>query len=78
MRKEIIDMKPSAAKNSVDMLHKVEAIEQEIIGLKLSLLKKLTPSGKKLIKLKGVLKGVDITDEDVKSVKKSLYGKIEI
>lgn len=73
-----MNMKQAVAKNVVDMLHKIETIEKEIMNLKLSVLKKLTPSGKKVIKLKGILKGVDITDEDITSAKKSLYGKIEI
>lgn len=71
-------MKQAVAKNAVDMLHKIETIEKEVMDLKLSVLKKLTPSGKKVIKLKGILKGVDITNEDITSAKKSLYGKIEI
>lgn len=71
-------MKQAVVKNAVDMLHKIESIEKEIMNLKLSVLKKLTPSGKKVIKLKGILKGVDITNEDITSAKDSLYGKIEI
>lgn len=69
-------MKQAVAKNTVDLLHKIETIEKEIMELKLSVLKKLTPSGKKLISLKGIIKGVDITDEDITTVKKSLYSKI--
>jgi hypothetical protein len=71
-------MKQTVTGDTVDMLHKIEMIEKEIIKLKLSILKKLTPSGKKVIKLKGILKGVDITDEDIESAKKSLYSKIAI
>ncbi len=71
-------MKHAVANNAVDMLHKIETIEKEIIGLKLSVLKKLTPSGKKIVKLKGILKGVNITDEDIASAKKSLYSKTGI
>ncbi len=71
-------MKPAGAKNAVDMLQKIEAIEKEIMNLKLSVLKNLTPSGKKVIKLKGILKGIDITNDDIASARKSLYGKIEI
>ncbi len=71
-------MKQAALKNTVDLLHKIENIEKEIKTLKLSVLKKLTPSGKKIIKLKGILKGVNITDEDIASAKKSLYSKIEL
>ena len=71
-------MKTTAIKSTADILHKIEAIEKEVKILKLSVLKKLTPSGKKIIKLKGILKGVDITDEDITSVKKSLYSKVGI
>jgi hypothetical protein len=71
-------MKQAVAENNIDMLHKIEAIEKDIIELKLSVLKKLTPSGKKNVKLKGILKGVDITDEDIASAKKSLYSRTGI
>lgn len=71
-------MKQTAIEGTVDMLHKIEAIEKEVMDLKLSVLKKLNPSGKKNIKLKSILKGVEITDKDIVSAKKSLYGKIEI
>jgi hypothetical protein len=71
-------MKQAVAKDAVDVLHKIKTIEKEIMNLKLSVLKKLTPSGKKVTKLKGILKGVDITNEDIASAKKSLYSKIGI
>ena len=71
-------MKQAVAKNNLDLLHKIETIEKEVMGLKLSVLKKLTPSGKKLISLKGIIKGIDITDEDITAAKKSLYSKIGI
>ncbi|MDY6986728.1 MAG: hypothetical protein SWQ30_01620 [Thermodesulfobacteriota bacterium] len=68
-------MKPVAAKSTVDMLHKIQTIEKEMMELKLSVLKKLAPSGKNVISLKGVLKGVRITEKDIAAAKKSLYGK---
>lgn len=71
-------MKEAALNGAIDILHKIEIIEKEIVDLKLTLLKKLTPTGKKVISLRGVLKGVDITDEDITCVKKSLYSKIGI
>ncbi|MCL5061875.1 MAG: hypothetical protein M0Z70_11455 [Nitrospiraceae bacterium] len=71
-------MKQATAKSSTDMLHKIETIEKEIMDLKLSVLKKLTPTGKKIVSLKGILKGVDITDEDIASAKRSLYSKVGI
>ena len=71
-------MKQTALNGAIDMLNKIETIEKEIVDLKLTVLRKLTPTGKKVISLKGILKGVDITDEDVTSAKKSLYSKIGI
>lgn len=71
-------MKQTALNGTIDMLHKIETIEKEIVDLKLTVLKKLTPTGKKVVSLKGILKGVDITDEDITSAKKSLYSKIGI
>ncbi len=71
-------MKHAAAKNTVDILHKIKAIEKEVMDLKLSILKNLTPTGKKIISVKGILKGVNITDENITSAKKSLYSKIKI
>ena len=69
-------MKRSAAKSTIGLLQKIENIEKEVMGLKLTLLKNLTPSGKKLISLKGILKGIEVTEEDISSAKKSLYSKI--
>jgi hypothetical protein len=71
-------MKHAAVKDTTDILHKIESIEKEVMDLKLSLLKKLTPTGKKIISLKGILKGINITDKDITSAKKSLYSKIGI
>ena len=69
-------MKHASAKSTVDMLHKIETIEKEVMGLKLSVLKKLTPSGQNVVSLKGVLKGVEITAQDINTAKKSLYSKV--
>jgi len=69
-------MKRSTAKNTAKILQKIENIEKEVMGLKLTLLKNLPPSGKKLISLKGILKGIEVTAEDISSAKKSLYSKI--
>jgi len=71
-------MKRAAAKSTVDLLQKIEGIEKEVMDLKISVLKNLTPTGKKVISLKGIVKGVDITDQDINSAKKSLYDKIRI
>ena len=69
-------MKRVAAKNTIEILRKVESIEKEIKDLKLTLLKSITLSTKKPIPLKGILKGVEVTEEDISSAKKSLYSKI--
>ncbi|MBI4686400.1 MAG: hypothetical protein HY756_01235 [Nitrospirae bacterium] len=71
-------MKQAALKSTADVLHKIETIEKEVMNLKISVLKKLTPSGKKIVKLKGIIKGVDIADRDIASVKRSLYSKVGI
>jgi len=69
-------MKQAAIKSSVDMLQKIETIEKEVMDLKVSVPKKLAPTHKKVISLKGILKNVDLTEEDITSAKKSLYSKI--
>lgn len=58
------------------MLQKIEAIEKEVMDLKVYVLKKLAPTGKKVVSLKGILKGIEITDEDINSGKRSLYSKV--
>ena len=67
--------KQTITKNTVDMLQKIETIEKEVMDLKVYVLKKLAPTGKKVVSLKGILKGIEITDEDINSVKRSLYSK---
>ena len=69
-------MKHAAAKSTVDILHKIETIEKEVVGLKLSVLKKLTPTSQNVVSLKGILKGVEISEKDIKAAKKSLYSKV--
>ncbi|KKU19155.1 MAG: hypothetical protein UX30_C0017G0002 [Candidatus Saccharibacteria bacterium GW2011_GWA2_46_10] len=70
-------MKASATYKT-DILHKIESIEKEVLDLKLSVLKKLSPSPKKIISLKGILKGIEISEKDIEKAQKSLYGKIKI
>ncbi len=71
-------MKPAVLNSAFDLLHKIDTIEKDVMDLKLSVLKKIGPTGKRVISLKGILKDVEITDEDISSSKKSLYSKIEI
>ena len=71
-------MKSSAADSTSDMLHKIEAIEKQVMDLKLSVLKNMTPSEQKVISLKGILKGIKITEKDIDAAKNSLYGKVKL
>ena len=71
-------MKHSATSSTVDMLHKIETIEKEVMSLKLSVLNKLAPPGKNLISIRGILKGVDITEQDIADAKNALSSKITI
>ncbi len=71
-------MKSGAPNSSIDMLHKIETIEKQVIDLKLSVLANLSPSEKNIISLKGILKGVDITEKDIADAKKSLYDKVKV
>jgi hypothetical protein len=75
---EVTITKQTIPKSTVDMLQKIEAIEKEVMDLKVSVLKKLAPTGKKAISFKGILKGLEITDEDINSAKKSLYSKVSL
>lgn len=68
----------AAVKGTADILLKIETIEREVMDLKLSVLNKMTSSAKKNVKLKGIFKGLNVTDKDIASAKKSLYGKTGI
>ena len=68
----------STALNNLKVLHKLETIEKEVMDLRLSILKKFAPTGKKTASFRGILKGVNITDEDISTAKKSLYSKTRI
>jgi len=65
-----------ASKAIPEVLHKIENIEKDVLDLKLTLLKNLTPGGKKVVSLKGILKGLNIAEEDISSAKKALYDKL--
>ncbi|OGW52327.1 MAG: hypothetical protein A2Y81_00660 [Nitrospirae bacterium RBG_13_43_8] len=71
-------MKNLSAKSTNEILNKIEVIEKEVLDLKLSILKQFSPSDNKVISLKGVIKGVDITDMDIASAKQSLYSNVEL
>jgi hypothetical protein len=69
-------MKHATTKSTVEMLHKIETIEKEVMSLKLSVLKKLTPTKQNVVSLKGILKNVEISEKDITAAKKSLYSKV--
>lgn len=71
-------MESTEPKSHIDILHKIATIEKEISEIKLSLLKDLASPGKKLVSLKGILKGVDISEQDIQFAKKSLYSNVEL
>jgi hypothetical protein len=59
-------------------LHKITAIEHDLMKVKLSLLKKFAPSDNKVVSLKGIINGVDVTDDDVIAAQSSLYGRVKV
>jgi hypothetical protein len=63
---------------TANILLKIKAVEKDIMELKLTVLKSLTPSHKRIVSLKGIMKDVDVSDKDISSAKKSLYGKIKV
>jgi len=69
---EITAMKYAQVKSTAAILHKIENIEKEVLDLKLSILKDISPAKKSVISLKGIIKGVNITEEEIASAKKSL------
>ena len=56
-------MKQTIIKESTDLIHKIEVIEDEILDIKFSILKKLAPSKKNLVSLKGIFKDIEISEE---------------
>ncbi|MBM4067188.1 MAG: hypothetical protein FJ266_16395 [Planctomycetes bacterium] len=66
-------MRKNTLPQSIDVLHKIETIEERIVDLKLSVLRKLPAPKKKPLSLKGILKGITISDSDIEEAKKSLY-----
>jgi len=58
----------------MDINKKLEALENEIIDLK-SMLIKLSQStqNRKIVSLKGMLKGIKVDDKDIEDAKSSLF-----
>jgi len=76
--RETNSLKSAAQNSSFDILQKIDTIEKQVMDLKLSVLANLTPSGKNVISLKGILKGIDITEKDIAAAKNSLYDKVKL
>ena len=71
-------MKSQSTKKTTEILNKIAVIEKEVKELKLAILKDLSPHEEKIISLKGIVKGVDISEKDIASAKESLYSNIRI
>jgi len=71
-------MRQAALKTDVGTLSQIAAIEQDIALLKSSVLRNITPSGKRIAKLKGVIRGVEVSEADIASARKSLYSSVKI
>ncbi len=53
--------------------NKLNNIEEELIKLRLQLASNVHKEHKKVVSLKGILKGVRVEEEDIKKAKKSLF-----
>jgi len=58
-------------------LEKIMTIEREVMELKLFVLRKLGPTRKNIVKLKGIVSDIEITEEDIAVAKSTLYDKIK-
>lgn len=61
--------------NEQTILTKLEKLEKELLKLKKGGNFKLP---KKTVSLKGILKGIKVTEKDIKKAKKSLFKEIKI
>lgn len=60
---------------SIEYQKKLEGLEKEILKLKKG---KGLGLAKKIISLKGILKGIKIAEQDIEKAKKSLFKEIKI
>lgn len=58
-----------------DVLNRIAAIEKDVVALKIAIFKKTVSKRKNLLKLRGILKGEEITEKDVSVAKTSLYAR---
>lgn len=52
---------------------KLDAIENEILSLKSMIIQTIQQKPKLVLKIKGVLKGISVSKEDIEKAKKSLF-----
>jgi hypothetical protein len=60
---------------SQQILTKLEKLEQEILKMKKG---KVIRTPKKLISLRGILKGIRVSEKDIQKARKSLFKEIKI
>jgi hypothetical protein len=61
-----------------ETLDKILTIEKEVMKLKLYVFKKISSTGKKIVKLKGIVPDIEINEEEIALEKRSLYDKKNI
>ncbi|MFQ5433174.1 MAG: hypothetical protein ACE5EN_11800 [Nitrospinota bacterium] len=71
-------MKQSAVKAPLGILQKIESIEEDVMDLKLSVLKNIATTKGKVVSLKGILKGVDVSNKDISQARKALSNKVRV
>lgn len=65
----------TATLNKTKYQQKLEELEKEILKLKKGGIFEFPP---KIISLKGILKGIKVTEEEIRNAKKSLFKEIEV
>jgi hypothetical protein len=66
-------MKKTGNPSGMDVLERINSIEKEVMDLRLFVIKKLSSGGKRIISLKGILKGEEVSEKEITSAQKSLY-----
>jgi hypothetical protein len=66
-------MKKTGILSGTDVLEIINLIEKEVMDLRLFVIKKLSSGGKRIISLKGILKGEEVSEKEITSAQKSLY-----
>jgi len=66
-------MKKTGNPSGMDVLERINLIEKEVMDLRLFVIKKLSSGGKRIISLKGILKGEEVSEKEITSAQKSLY-----